>query len=193
MSIEIGSSAVQMSLFVNNLLYRGKMHICKENKRIFLMEASMSACFSVGRDISSEPYIGIPDALLPFWANLSWSEAAVDYNHGYVYLVSRSLDTQEALMGIGLKFRTKRLAAIQTEREKGDMSRVLNFKKLTAVVKNGETKVLLSDEHIYTGLSITSVNSPQDLSAGVYDEEYANTLMNNAGVDESSSIFKGVM
>lgn len=192
MSIETGSSAMMMALWVNKLIFSHKMYLSSENKRVVLLDSSMSAYFSIGRDVNSEPYIGIPEELLPWFADLSWSEFAIDRKNGYVYLVCRALDTKEMLFAVGIRIRTKRIAAFQTAQEERAVGRVVNMKKVVVESNKEETKVMLSDDHIYTGLTIISVDGPAALSVGVYDDEYANTLMTNAGLDESHEVFRTV-
>lgn len=187
--LESESSALMMALFINKNLLAGNLKLSKDNPRIFLLSPSLSDFFAVGLDIDNEPWIGIPSALLPFWTDANWTDAAVDYENGRLYLCIKSMDTNELLLGFSIAFRVKRLNVIWPQTLKDNPHAVLNMKKIsTQKTKHGD-RTVVGDEHIFTGVKLSRVNSASELFQTAYDQNYANLLLQESGLDESFTSF----
>jgi hypothetical protein len=187
--LEADSSALMMVMFINKLIFTKAATLSKENPRVILLSPSTSDIFSCGMDVNGEPYLGIHEDLLPYFTDVNWTDAAVDYENGYLYLCNKSMDANELLFSIGISFRLKRLNVFWPMSEKEIPHAVMNMKKLSTTTYNGELKTLISDEHIYTGIKMLRVNSVDELHQSQYDENYAGMLLRESGIDESFTSF----
>jgi len=187
--LEIGSSALMMALFMNKLLHSGDAKISVENPRVWLFSPTISDAFSCGRDINGEPYLGVQQDLLPFWTDSNWTDASVDYENGFLYLCTKSMDTNELLFSIGIAFRVKRLNVFWPKEVRENPHAVMNMKKLSVVSSSAGNRTLVSDEHIFAGIKLSRVNSPADLYQTAYDQNYSNLLLQESGLDESFTSF----
>jgi hypothetical protein len=187
--LESESSALMMALLMNKLVYAGHAKISIENPRVWLFSPTVSDTFSCGRDINNEPYLGVQQDLLPFWTDSNWTDAAVDYENGYIYLCTKSMDTNELLFGIGIAFRVKRLNVFWPKELKENPHAVMNMKKLSIITTANTNRTLVSDEHVFSGIKLSRVNSPADLYQTAYDENYSNLLLQESGLDESFTSF----
>jgi hypothetical protein len=168
--LEANSSALMMALFINKNLLAGNLKLSKDNPRIFLLSPSLSDYFAVGLDTN-------------------WAEAAVDYENGRLYLCIKSMDTNELLLGFSIAFRVKRLNVIWAQDLKDNPHAVLNMKKIsTEKTKHGD-RTVVGDEHIFTGIKLSRVNSASELFQTAYDDNYANLLLQESGLDESFTSF----
>jgi len=187
--LEANSSSLMMAVFVNKLLYAGHSVISRENPRVWLFSPSISDAFCCGRDIHGESFLGVPDVLLPFWTDSNWTDAAVDYNNGYLYICTKSMDTNELLFAIGIAFRVKRLNVFWKQDLTENPHAVMNMKKISVIRHVAGNRTIVSDDHVFSGIKLSRVNSPSDLYQTAYDQNYSNLLLQESGLDESFTAF----
>jgi hypothetical protein len=182
---ESGSSMLMMFVFLNKTQQRGHISLAKSNPRVILLDSHLSNYFTCGRDVNNNPYIGVQPGLLPYFADFSWVEAAIDRTNGYLYLVAKNLDTHEVLMALGFKLRRQRLN-IFCDPEVDDINRLnLNLKKVDIKETDGGGMVsIISDENVFNGIRLKEVSSPSELSSK-YDTDSANELIEQSGLGQS--------
>lgn len=153
--------------FINILFQNKKATISPDSNKVFLLNSEASNYFVCGRDENLQPFIGIQEDLIPWFPEINWTEIAIHYKKGYVYLIAGDDDYGNPLFAMGLKIRRKRMIALADPKDKKE-NKALNF-KVFKVLENRE--IAISNKNINSDIKITIINNINDIIEREEDQE----------------------
>jgi len=139
--------------FINIITTEGKAEIHDKSDKVLLMGTDLSNLFICGKDETSTPFIGIENSFIPWFTHLPWTEVAISFKKGYIYLISTE-DNGNIIISIGFKIRRKRMLVLcdPTKHNKTDTLNLKVFKYLD------NKNMSLSSKNIQNNITITIVD-----------------------------------
>jgi len=175
-------------VFLSRGIQNGEIKIDKKNPKVLLLSSSLSGIFLCGRETSGEPFLGVPDTIMPFFTEVDWVEASICRELGYLFLEARDPKTQLLHMALGIKIRTSRLNVFCIKGKENVDDMRLNM-KVFEQSKEDLKNVSFSDEHELMGIMLKEVESTIELGSEM-DAEYARTVLKKSGLDTSYTTVK---
>ena len=112
LEVALSTGKIMFFYFINNLVTRKLASINKVNGNIINIDAFASNWFIIGRSVEDDklenPFIGIPEDMIPWFLEMNWKRVLIDYTGGFIYLTC-SDDATIPNFTIRLKARTNRL------------------------------------------------------------------------------------
>lgn len=144
--------------FLSMLFQSKKATISSESNKVFLLNSEASNYFLCGRDENLMSFIGIEESMLPWFPEVPWTEVALSYRNGYVYLIATE-DDGNIILGMGLKIRRKRMLALSDPiHNKSDNT--INF-KVFKIFENSE--IAISNRNLKNNIKVTVINNIDDI------------------------------
>lgn len=90
MEVALSTGKIMFFYFLNNLLDRKLAKVNDVNSNIINLDSFSSNWFVIGRSVVDDkldnPFIGIPEDMIPWFLELNWTRVLVDYDNGHIYL-----------------------------------------------------------------------------------------------------------
>lgn len=126
---DIISAPADIMLFtwLYKLMAEGHAAFCPDNENIIEVDALVSSWFLIGRDNDTlKGFLGIPKVYIPWFPQIKFKTAVVDYTRSRLY-ISCGSETTEGIT-IGLKVRKQRLALLWHDNFGDDSKQGLDFR-----------------------------------------------------------------
>ena len=89
MEVALSTGKIMFFYFLNNLLDRKLAKVNDVNSNIINLDSFSSNWFVIGRSVVDDkldnPFIGIPEDMIPWFLELNWTRVLVDYDNGHIY------------------------------------------------------------------------------------------------------------
>ena len=144
--------------FLSILFKNKKAKISDKSEKVFILNSEASNYFLCGKDENSDYFIGMQDSMIPWFSEMPWTEVALSYKKGYVYLIATE-DNGNIIFAMGLKIRRKRMIAIADPISHKE-SDTLNF-KVFKIFENNE--IAISNRNLKNNIKITIINDIDDI------------------------------
>jgi hypothetical protein len=170
-------------MYINRLIQNGHLKFDKHNPKVYLLDVVASSVFLIGRDVNEEPFLGVPDSLMPFFTEVDWVDVSFCRKIGYLFLEARNARTQMLHIAFGIKIRKSRLDVVCIDGKENPEDMRFNIKVFEQDPDNPRD-VLFSDQHEMMGLSLREIKSTADIGSEMEAED-ARTVLANSGVKGS--------
>ncbi len=170
--------------FLNTLVDNKQIKIHPSNPKVLLLGADSSSMFLAGRDKSGELFFGIPNAMMPFFTQVDWSEISISHELEYLFLEARAPDSKALSMALGIKLSRRLLKMFSVKERSDDM---VGFK----VFEHGrsiQSEIFLSNQNEVSGLPIKVLNNMADM-LDKSDRELAKAKVSDVNMQELPSWF----
>lgn len=105
---------IKFLIWIMSLIKYKHAKFSEKNSNLINLNSYSSNFFIIGRDKDKQKFIGIQHKMIPWFLEVSWERVSIDYDKGYIYLISTT-EYDDALV-LGIKCRKKRLEMLRPDK-----------------------------------------------------------------------------
>lgn len=142
--------------FLKTLVDNDQVQVDPNNPRVFRLGPEPSSMFVLGRGEDAELFVGVQEAMLPFFTQTDWASISISHDVGYIFLESRDPKDETLNFALGIKLPNARLGIFS------DKDRFANIKAFHDQ-KTPCEQVMLRSQNEASGLQLRFLESMEDL------------------------------